>query len=770
MEAIKLPFLPVKAQNFILFPMLSHHIDLTRAGSLAIIRESLRVGKRIVIGFFRRLDTKCTSINDVWDVGCEAVVKNISDLQGSSKRVFVEGVRRVRICSIAAEGDILSCAVDPIEEPRLELTEHLGELAMQMQSLALGLETTASFPPMSRPKDGKEFGTFVDMVANRVSMDGEEKVRLLRTANPRERAEMLHMIILRLVERENERMAEQAAKEAAEPPAPSTQDVSQSAPRTRPTPPDPRDGEVQRLKRLLQEAQMPEEARTVASNELRRLQLMSPGSGDFSVTVTYLDTIASLPWSKLSPDKLDINEARRILDEDHYGLKEPKERILEFLAVRKLTAKDCGAILCFSGPPGVGKTSLGRSIARATGRVFIRTSLGGVKDEAEVRGHRRTYIGALPGRILQEIRKAKVRNPVFMLDEIDKLGRESVHGSPSDALLEVLDPEQNDSFKDNYLGIPFDLSKVMFLGTANDIHMLPPALRDRLEIVDLPGYSDFEKIRIARRHLIPKQREKNGLGNHEVDFSDDGLAHIIGAYTSEAGVRNLERNCGSIFRKLAVNAAAERPVPSPINRDMVKELLGPPRLFVERMAETPEIGISTGLAWSAHGGSILFIESVGMAGDGKLELTGNVGQVLQESAKAAHTWIRANAGILGIDNAVVDKTSIHAHIPAGATPKDGPSAGVALAVSMASLLSKTPVRNDIAMTGEISLRGRVMPVGGIVEKLLAARRAGIREAIIPKDNADSLTELPKEVAEEMVVHLVDRLTDAIDIALVGRKA
>lgn len=770
MEAIKLPFLPVKAQNFILFPMLSHHIDLTRAGSLAIIKESLRVGNRIVIGFFRRLDTSCTSVNDVWDVGCEAVVKNISDLQGSSKRVFVEGVRRVRICSISTEKGVLSCAFDPIEEPRLSLTEHLGELAMQMQSLALGLETTASFSPMPRPKDIRDFGAFIDAVANRVAMDGEEKVRLLRTANPRERAEMLHMIILRLVERENERMAEQAAKEAAEPPPPAPQDTSQSAARTRPAPPDPRDGEVQRLKRLLQEAQMPEEARTIASNELRRLQLMSPGSGDFSVTVTYLDTIASLPWSKLSPDKLDIDEARRVLDEDHYGLQDPKERILEFLAVRKLTAKDCGAILCFSGPPGVGKTSLGKSIARATGRVFIRTSLGGVKDEAEIRGHRRTYIGALPGRILQEIRKAKVRNPVFMLDEIDKLGRESVHGSPSDALLEVLDQEQNDSFKDNYLGIPFDLSKVMFLGTANDVHMLPPALRDRLEIVELPGYSDFDKIRIARRHLIPKQREKNGLANREVDFSDDGLAHIIGAYTSEAGVRNLERNCGSIFRKLAVYAAAERPIPSPVDKDMVKELLGPPKLFAERMAEAPEIGISTGLAWSAHGGSILFIESVGMAGEGKLELTGNVGQVLQESAKAAHTWIRANAGLLGIGNVDVDKTSIHAHIPAGATPKDGPSAGVALAVSMVSLLSKIPVRNDIAMTGEISLRGRVMPVGGIVEKLLAARRAGIKEAIIPKDNADSLTELPKEVADEMKVHLVDRLTDAIDIALVGRMA
>jgi ATP-dependent Lon protease len=561
-------------------------------------------------------------------------------------------------------------------------------------------------------------------------------------------------------------MAEQAAKDATEKQTGSS--VSGTGGRTEAAAVDAKDMEVQRLKRLLQEAEMPEEARAVASNELKRLQMMSTSTADYSVTVTYLDVMASLPWSKTSVDKMDIDEARRVLNDDHYGLKEPKERILEFLAVRKLTAKSSGAILCFAGPPGVGKTSLGQSIARAMGRVFIRTSFGGVRDEAEIRGHRRTYIGALPGRILQEMRKAKIKNPVFMLDEIDKLGRESSHGDPASALLEVLDPEQNCAFKDNYLGLGFDLSQVFFIGTANDTYGMPPALRDRLEIVELPGYSAFAKAKIARSHLIPRQQEKNGLSGRDVEITDDGLEHIIESYTSEAGVRTLERHCGSIFRKLAVYAAADRDIPNPVDSDMVRALLGPPKLFAERMAKSPKVGISTGLAWSAGGGSILFIESEVVPGEGKIELTGNLGQVIQESAKAAHTWIRANAKELGIDPDVANKTSIHVHIPAGGTPKDGPSAGVALAVSVTSLLSKIPVRHDIAMTGEISLRGRVMPVGGIVEKLLAAHRAGIREVIIPQDNRDSLTEIPEEIAGEMKIHLVDQLKDALDIALLVR--
>lgn len=772
MEAIRLPFLPLKGQNLIMFPTLGYHVDLTRPGSLSTVRLAIDTGRRIVIGFHRAGAPKGalarSVLSDFWETGCEAAIKDVSDLQGDAKRIFVEGVRRVRLCAIRADRDLFSCDFEPVCELEFGMTDHLGELAMYLQSLALGLESTTAFPPMARPRTSGEFGRFVDTVAFRIASTSEERIRLLRAGDARKRVEMLHMILVRLVERENERIAEQAAREMAErqgggdPVAPAVAAAKPEAPA------DSKDSEVKRLSRLVEASGMSDEARTVASNELQRLQMMSPSSSEYSVTVTYLDTLAGLPWSKTSEDKVDIGEARRVLDEDHYGLQEPKERILEFLAVRKLTDRSGGAILCLTGPPGVGKTSLGRSIARATGRMFIRTSLGGVRDEAEIRGHRRTYIGALPGRILQELRRAGTRNPVFMLDEIDKLSRDS-HGDPASALLEALDSEQNLAFKDNYLGVGFDLSQVFFIGTANDVCGLPPALRDRLEIVEIPGYSAFAKAHIARRHLIPKQKERSGLADRDIGFLDEAIDHIIGAYTSEAGVRVLERCCGSIFRKLAVHAAAGREVPSPVDTEMVKELLGPPKLFAQRMAGEPAIGTSTGLAWSAVGGSILFVESALVPGSGGVETTGNLGQILQESAQVAHTWILANAEPLGIDLGSLKKKTIRIHLPAGATPKDGPSAGVALAVSMASLLSGALVRNDVAMTGEISLRGKVLPVGGIVEKLLAAHRAGIREVILPRDNADSLAEVPEEVAGEMRVHLVDQLCQALDITLAMRK-
>jgi len=766
MEAIKLPFIALNGQSFILFPKQSNSIDLTRQLSLSTLKESVEVGNHVVIGFFRNPEVPHISRVNIWDVGCEAIVKSISPLQGESKRIFVEGVRRVLVCNVSVRNGSVSCACIPIEEPKFEMTEYLGEMAMDIQNQALSLESTSTFAPMMRPKYDHEFGNFIDAVANRISLDGNGKILMLRESDVKKRAEMLRMHIAGLVLRESERMAEQAAKDVKE----STNTQPENPTTEKQVILDPKNLEIKRLRRLIGEAGMPDEARNVALNELSRLQMMSPSTADFSLTVTYLDVMASLPWNKASTDKADIKEAARILDEDHYGLKVPKERILEFLAVRQLTGKSGGAILCFVGPPGVGKTSLGQSIARAMGRIFIRTSLGGMRDEAEMRGHRRTYIGALPGRILQEMRKAKVKNPVFMLDEIDKLMRDN-HGDPAAALLEILDPEQNHSFKDNYLDIPFDLSQVFFISTANDAHLLPPALRDRLDIVELPGYSLFDKVRIARKHLVPKQKTKNGLTNHNVDISDDGLVRIVEAYTNEAGVRNLERHCGSVFRKLAVDAAAGQSLSVSVDQQMVSRLLGPPKLFAERMAKESAVGISTGLAWSSCGGSILFVESVEVpGGGGKIELmTGNLGQVLQESAKIAHTWIKSNASAIGIPDDVATKTSIHVHIPSGSTPKDGPSAGVALVVSVASLLSKLPVRNDIAMTGEISLRGRVMPVGGVVEKLLAAHRSGIREVMIPKANEDSLMDVPKEVLEEMKIHLIDHLAEALDIALVGRK-
>lgn len=761
MEVIKLPFLPLR--GLILFPFQEYYVDLKNPASLASVRQALEVDKRLVIGFYKGSGARSKlALADVWEVGCETMIKSLSDLEGSAKRIFLEGVRRVRINIIDTGKDLMSCVFEPIGEPAFETSDHLGELAMHLQSLALSLESTTAFPPMAKPRDSSGLSRFVDMIAFRIALSSEERIRLLRAADARKRIEMLHMVLVQLVERENERLAEQAARDVAEREGSTTAGVTSAKP---PVSADVKDTDVVRLSRLVHEAGMTDEAKAVATGELQRLQTMSTGSTEYSIMVSYLDTLAALPWSKASEDRVDIDEARRALDEDHFGLEDPKQRILEHLAVRKLTTKSGGGILCFLGPPGVGKTSLGQSIAKAMGREFIRTSLGGMRDEAEIRGHRRTYVGALLGRILQEIRRVGVKNPVFMLDEIDKLNNDRVHGDPAAAMLEVLDSEQNHSFKDNYLGVGFDLSQVFFIGTANDMYGLPPALRDRLEIVELPGYSALAKTHIARRHLIPKQKEKNGLSAYDIGILDDALAHMIEAYTSEAGVRNLERCCETVFRKLAVYAASGQELPGPVDAEMVRKLLGPPKLFRQKMADEPAIGISTGLAWSSTGGSILFIESLAMPGEGKIELTGNLGQVIQESAKAAHTWIRANAETLEIDPEVANKTSIHVHLPTGATPKDGPSAGVAMVVSVVSLLSKVPVRNDIAMTGEISLRGRILPVGGIVEKLLAAHRVGIREVIIPKDNKDSLSDVPEEVASEMRIHLVDQLEEALGIAL-----
>ena len=760
MEAIKLPLISISSE--VIFPKISYSINLRhKEGFVAAHMAIKETGRRVIVGF-------CKSAYGIealkmLDVGCECIIKDGPNesvkLDGGVKGVIsVNAIRCVKILTVHPEGPF--CLFEPIEEPVFEMTAHFAELAMYLQSLASTFDGV-TFQPLVRPATAQELSTFVSYLAAHAKLSLGEKKRLIATSDPRKRLEILHMTLVQIAEKENEIIAERAEKE--------THDEKRAEDRTTKVersekPADAKETELGRLRRLIQEADMPEEARAVATGELKRLQMMSPSTADFSVSLTYLDTIASLPWSKLSPDKLDIEEAKKVLDEDHYGLEKPKERILEFLAVRKLTEKGGGAILCFAGPPGCGKTSLGQSIARAMGRTFIRSSFGGIRDEAEIRGHRRTYIGALPGRILQEMRKAKVRNPVFMLDEIDKLCSDRVHGDPASALLEVLDPEQNHSFKDNYLGLPFDLSQVFFIGTANETHNMPQALRDRLEIIDVPGYSAFAKAQIARRHLIPKQKEKNGLGKIDTEISDGALGRLIEEYTCEAGVRNLERHCGSVFRKLAVQVASGKEVQKVVEADQVDKLLGPPKAFPEKMASEPRVGVSTGMAWSTAGGSILFIESVAIAGDGKVELTGNLGQVLQESAKAAHTWIRSNAEMLGIDSEMVKK-NIHVHIPAGAIPKDGPSAGVALSASIASLLSNRPVRNDLSMTGEISLSGRVLPVGGIVEKLLAAHRAGIRESIIPKDNGSSLQDVPEEVLKEMKIHLVDRLSEALKIAL-----
>src|SRR5580692_8406075 len=522
--------------------------------------------------------------------------------------------------------------------------------------------------------------------------------------------------------------------------------------------------EAEDLKKAIAEARMPQEPEEQALRELARLERMPEGAAEYSMTRNYLDWLVAMPWSKTDPEQHDIERARAILDEDHYGLEKVKRRILEFLAVRKLNPQGRSPILCFVGPPGVGKTSLGQSIAKALGLQFRRVSLGGVHDEAEIRGHRRTYIGSLPGNIIQALRKAGRRNPVLMLDEVDKLSA-SYQGDPFSALLEVLDPEQNNTFRDNYLGVPFDLSKVLFIGTANVLDSIPAPLRDRMEIIELTGYTEEEKLQIARRYLLKRQLQANGLTAEQVQISDEALRRVIADYTREAGVRNLERQIGGLLRSSAVTIASGDAQSVSIDAAAVERILGPARFDSDVALRTSVPGVATGLAWTPAGGDILFIESSRVRGSGKLILTGQLGEVMKESAQAAVTWVKSQADRLGINPALLDNSDLHIHVPAGAIPKDGPSAGVAIATSLASLLTQRTVRADVAMTGEISLRGVVMPVGGIKEKCVAAARAGIRTVILPARNRRDLEDIPESVRAKLEFVWAEKIDDVLARAL-----
>jgi len=529
---------------------------------------------------------------------------------------------------------------------------------------------------------------------------------------------------------------------------------------------DERQAEIKELREKLDAKKLPEEVRKEAGRDLDRLAKLPPAAADYHVIRTYLDWIIDLPWNEYSEDNLDLERAQEVLDDDHYDLKEVKERIVEYLAIRARKPDMKGPILCFVGPPGTGKTSLGRSIARALGREFVRMSLGGVRDEAEIRGHRRTYIGALPGRIIQSIRRAGKANPVFMMDEIDKVGAD-FRGDPSSALLEVLDPEQNASFRDNYLDLPFDLSKVMFITTANVLQTIHPALQDRMEILTLAGYTEEEKLGIAKKYLLPRQLEENGLEPEHVEFEDKALRKIINSYTREAGVRNLERTIGKVGRKVALKISTGKTEHEVITEENLHEYLGPEKVFREVALRTCKPGVATGLAWTETGGDVLFIEALSMPGGKNLTLTGQLGDVMQESAKAALSYIRSKTEMLGIDKNFFSKQDIHVHVPAGAIPKDGPSAGITMTVAIASLLTERPVKNEVAMTGEITLSGLVLPIGGVKEKILAAKRAGIKKVILPARNEKDLTEIDDEVKSGLEFIFVENIDQVFDAALTG---
>ena len=762
----ELPVLPV--QDIVVFPQMVTALGVSTERELKLLDHVL-TGKLLLALALQKQGGEKNKEGDVvhedlYEYATAVVVLQMLRMPDNTARMLVQGISRLKIDEFVQEEPYLVARVQPLED-ELETGMEMQALArsasdqfMKMISMASNLpeELKVAVVNIEHP------GRLADMIASHLSISADEKEEILEATNVKERLQKVNAFISREME-----VLEMAKKIQGQ--VKSEVDKGQrefylrqqlKAIQEELGEGDERAVEIKALKKKIEEAKMPPEAQKEAERELARLENMPPQAAEYTVSRTYLDWLISLPWSVSTTDNLDINAAQKVLDEDHYNLKKVKERILEYLAVRKLKEDMKGPILCFVGPPGTGKTSLGKSIARALGRKFVRISLGGVRDEAEIRGHRRTYIGALPGRIIQYIRKAGSNNPVFMMDEIDKLGMD-FRGDPASALLEVLDPEQNFAFSDHYLEVPFDLTKVMFITTANFLDPVPPALKDRMEVLELLGYTEEEKISIARQFLIPKQTKEHGLGKDAIVIEDDALKTVISSYTREAGLRNLERTIATLCRKTAKEIAAGKAKSVTIKADDLDELLGPPVFFREVAERTAEPGVSTGLAWTPTGGDILFIESTYMPGVGKLTLTGQLGEVMKESAEAAMSYVRSKAKELDIPLEDFTKYDFHIHVPAGAIPKDGPSAGVTMAVSLISLLTKRSVLPDAAMTGEITLRGKVLPVGGIKEKVLAAKRAGISTIIIPKRNDKDLVDVPEHVKADIQFHFVENVDEML---------
>jgi ATP-dependent Lon protease len=760
-----LPILPVS--DLVLFPRIIMPLVLWEASAQKLVNEVLIQDKTFGVLASRVEKAEGYGPDNLYPVGTAAVILKMRKAEDDSMRLLVQGLYRFKVESWLGFEPYYAAQISPISEeyePDLEteaLVSSVKGIFLKMLELSpyLPSELGALVRELSDPR------VLADITAGSLNISKAEKQELLETIDVKER---LHQVLSK-VNRELEILElgkkiqsqvktelDKAQKDfyLREHIKALQKELGEGDEKTR---------EVDELQFRLEEAGLPPHALKEAERELTRLKRTPPTSPDHQVIRNYLEWMIELPWSVATEDNLDLAQARAILDEDHYDLEKVKKRILEYLAVRKLKPDMKGPILCFVGPPGTGKTSLGRSIARALGRKFVRLSLGGVRDEAEIRGHRRTYVGALPGRIIQSMRRAGSNNPVFILDEVDKIGAD-FRGDPSSALLEVLDPEQNFSFSDHYLDVGFDLSKVMFITTANLLDPIPPALRDRMEVLELPGYTEEEKLEIAFSHLIPRQLAAHGVTAENLEITREGVRRIIAAYTREAGLRNLEREIAALCRGVAREVAEGSRTQATVDADEVAQYLGPPRFFREAALDRPEPGVATGLAWTPAGGDILFIEVLRMPGNGSLKLTGQLGDVMKESAAAALSYIRARAPFLGIEEDFFEKSDLHIHVPAGAIPKDGPSAGLAMLCALVSLLSGRPVQKGLAMTGEITLRGHVLPVGGIKNKVLAAHRAGIKEIILPAQNRVDLEEIPASVRRELTFHPVESLDQALEIA------
>ena len=764
------PVLPVR--DTVLFPHAVLPLTVGRESSVNLI-NSLGEDKTIVVVAQREARVDNPQPTDLYNIGTLATVHKVVKMPNQSLFVFTEGLERVRMTEFTQLSPFLRARTDTT--PESEFRKTAEEEALHRNVLTLFQQIVATSPTLSDELQTvamniEDSGRLADFIASSLpSLATKDKQELLETTDVRVRLDRINRHLAKELEVQTLRskiqsevqdQVQQTQREyyLREQMKAIQKELGEQDETTR---------DIEELRAKIDAAGMPEEVKKEALKELTRLQRMSPMAADYSVTRNYIEWLAVLPWAKSSGVEVDINKAREVLDADHYDLQKVKDRILDYLSVRRLKPTMKGPILCFVGPPGVGKTSLGKSIARALGRKFTRLSLGGVHDEAEIRGHRRTYIGALPGQIIQGIRRAETNDPVFMLDEVDKLGRDW-RGDPSSALLETLDPEQNNTFRDNYLDVPFDLSKVLFITTANQLDPVPDPLRDRMEIIELPGYTEDEKVHIAQRYLVPRQIEENGLKADQIEFPEESIRHIIRHYTREAGVRNLERNIGTICRKQARRIAEGKPDKLVVSKDDIKQFLGGEKIRVEtEIAErTKRPGVAVGLAWTPTGGDVLFVEVNKMKGKGNFTMTGQIGQVMQESMQAALTWVRSHAKELEVSEDFFSSHDLHIHVPAGAIPKDGPSAGVTMVTAIVSLLTDRSVRPYMAMTGEITLSGNVLPVGGIKEKFLAAKRAGVHDIILPSENKMNVEEdiLPEQLAG-VTVHYVSTIDEALAIAL-----
>ncbi len=764
-----LPVVPLR--DAVLFPFAILPLSVDRESSSVAVDQALASDRALLLLAQRDSRVDEPADDDLYPVGCVGTIMRAVKLPDGSQQILVQGLARARADYFTATTPHLAARIRLLAEPdpirdRLEIEASVRSIHQKLEQIQ-GLGKGISPEIMVLAADLDDPGRLADLAAANLGLDAADAQQVLEIDSLEGRLDRVHALLEReatLLEMQ-EQISDRVRREVDRGQREYLLRQQLRTIQAELGEIDDVEREIDEYRRRADDAGLPDAARKELNAQLRRLSAMHPESAEASVVRTWLDWMTTLPWRVLTEDRLDIRAARVTLDEDHYDLERVKERIIEFLAVRQLQPESKGPILCFVGPPGVGKTSLGRSIARALGRSFVRSSLGGVRDEAEIRGHRRTYVGAMPGRIVQSLQQAASLNPVFMLDEVDKIGAD-FRGDPSSALLEVLDPEQNHAFRDQYLGVDLDLSRVLFITTANVTDTIQPAFLDRMEVIRLAGYSEEEKVEIARRHLVPRQIDENGVGDVRPTFTPDALRELVDGYTREAGVRNLERRIAAVCRKIAVRAAERRRHPRRITAAAVNRLLGPRPHLAEPRLDEPRIGIATGLAFTAVGGDILLVEAAAAAADkGGLTLTGSLGDVMKESAAAAMTFARAHAATYGIGESWFDRHLLHIHVPAGGVPKDGPSAGVTLLAAIVSVASGRPVRHDLAMTGEVTLRGDVLPVGGIKEKVLVALRSGIRTVILPEANQRDFDELPARSRKQLEVHYVNRADEVLDLVL-----